>query len=137
MNLTHTEECLQAKAEVERRQEAWRKRWPNHCEDCNGVQEYPCPTCLTRGICPRCGGEEGVDVSGDYAFCRSCGYREDAEIDHRDHPDYCCLPDGYTCNCRVQEVEVKRKAIEWYQLQRHNAALRIEELEAEIARLMQ
>ena len=101
MRHEHTAQCQRQHVllQVERAQYA--ARWPNHCRKCHGegftwytydpspagvalspgyLEDYdPCPDCVEKGICPRCGEQvwtaESWD-SGDPVICPRCGWEE-------------------------------------------------------------
>lgn len=102
--MNHTDECVQATEAAQKAQEAWAAQWPNHCKTCKGVGGWvdtfdpspagvplgagvmhdcdPCPDCVERGICPRCGQpgltdeERGDDSTGE-GPCKQCGWNHD------------------------------------------------------------
>lgn len=70
--------------------EAWKARWPNHCEACGGwgvfqyVNANTGETTLTlcdalpAGACHRCGDPQGIDPDDEvHPQCRSCGWNQD------------------------------------------------------------
>lgn len=86
----HKEGCWYPGAMVEALRYA--KAWPNCCTQCtgwggfvwhdldSGYQEFdPCPKCLEKGTCPRCGGgviSEAYWDAGHYTNCDNCGFIE-------------------------------------------------------------
>jgi hypothetical protein len=90
MVVVHREGCWYPKAIEENRR--WSEHWPYACERCGGwggfsfydhdtgYQGYdPCPDCLERGYCPRCGGgviTEAYWDAGHVAICDNCSYVE-------------------------------------------------------------
>lgn len=76
MTIFHTDECEAANARLRAEREAWEKRWPNYCRECEGfggrtysydpspagvslssgtMQDFdPCEACGEHDLCPRC-----------------------------------------------------------------------------------
>ncbi len=113
-NFEHTEGCKQTHEEHLARRGAYISLWSNYCRTCCGAGNTcwtedpspagislssgslvfcdPCPDCLERGICPRCGQQvwDSNDFTGDPVACPECGWREES-------PD--CLPPEPECRC--------------------------------------
>lgn len=86
----HKDGCWYPKDMLE--EAAYQERWPNHCGRCDGWGGFPfhdsdtgysgadpCPECLERNRCPRCGGgiiAEAYWDASQYAVCDNCGYIE-------------------------------------------------------------
>ena len=114
MKYKHTPQCQQAHTRYQVDKARYAARWPGYCHTCggNGITCYtydpspagvclssgwmidcdPCPDCLERGICPRCGEEAwgDDDFDGEPVTCPHCGWQED-------NPD--CLPPEPECYC--------------------------------------
>ena len=78
-------------AETVAANEAWCKRWPNHCEKCEGKggfqwvemhgfthgageQMYDICACVEAGNCPRCGTVAWAVDNEDETPCPTCGW---------------------------------------------------------------
>lgn len=99
-NLIHSEHCKKNSKLVDESRAAYAEQWPNYCKTCGGwggelysfdpspagvslssgsMQDYdPCPDCIDKAICPRCGHVHNLDhdfYCGD-APCDVCGFVE-------------------------------------------------------------
>jgi hypothetical protein len=112
--MDHTDECLSAHARWQQDDQQWLARWPHHCRRCGGWGEGselydpspsgvalppgyihlsdPCPECVERGLCPRCGAS-GLPEDGP---CAACGWNHD---DGRPpQPEcWCHCEEGHSC----------------------------------------
>ncbi len=43
----------------------------DECEQCVGTGRYVCKPCDGSGVCPRCGGEAEIEISGGQRYARS------------------------------------------------------------------
>jgi len=112
----HTAECLARWRPYEERRRAWAAAHPNHCPHCEGWGGFascydpspagvglspgcmpdwdPCPKCLERGVCPRCG-QETLVPDDEPEACTSCGWS-------MSDPDG--MPPPYECGCAYMGV---------------------------------
>ena len=122
--------CLERKKKHEQAIADYKSAWPNFCRKCNGwgghAYDYdpspagvclapgtmtdfdPCPHCIEKGICPRCGGvnpDPEAFCDEDYA-CIHCGW---VQADGGRPRDWC-----EECDQWMDEVPNKFDAIEFY-----------------------
>ena len=98
--MKHTDWCIQTHADYEHAIKRYDRRWPEHCTNCHasgvitwqedpspsgvglspGTMTFadPCPDCLEKGACPRCGNNNGHGwCIGEMEPCPACGWSED------------------------------------------------------------
>jgi hypothetical protein len=110
--MEHTAECLHRTQLFTEAIAEYQARWPNYCRKCNGwgsktvydsieawgancsmPSEEPCPDCLEKDLCPRCGVLMGLDWENiTYAACPHCGWSEE-------EADGCPELDVDDCSC--------------------------------------
>ena len=125
----HTPDCDEQQARYEQDIAAYVSKWPDYCQKCGGAgytyYEYdpspagvalspgtmtdadPCPDCIEKGKCPRCGKvvfsiEDWDD--GEPVICPECGWNEEK-------PDI--APEQPECWCWEQDaIEAERQIYE-------------------------
>ena len=118
----HTPEC---QAQIEKTKAAivaWKEKWPNYCQECDGAGKHlwfekrdcgysepmgePCE-CTEQGICPRCGAQ-GIDHETAEGPCSECGWNfDDSMPEHLG--DYGCWEIGW----QAEEIETERLIAEF------------------------
>jgi len=113
---THSYACIYSGSRGEFRRWAWMQKWPNACPVCeaNGVTrslDDPCPNCLERGFCPRCGEaawlKEDFDKavhSVDGVTCPFCEWNEVEALEPGATKKGLVMPYGWECYCWENEV---------------------------------
>lgn len=109
----HSAECKAAYADWERRFAEFEAKYPNYCQFCGGhgghisyydpspagmslgsgwMLDYePCPECIEKGICPRCGAKfDGDPECDDFDVCDECGFSAETPDDAPEEPECLC-----------------------------------------------
>lgn len=88
---------------------AWSQKWHNACPDCEGHGytrggEDPCPTCVERGCCPRCGEqawrEDDFQNAGPRGVtCPFCDWNEASALEYGAEQAGLVMPAEMECWC--------------------------------------
>lgn len=105
---------------------AYATKYPSYCQHCGGwggsVYSYdpspagvslssgcmydwePCPECLEKGICPRCGTQHDPDSEwwAEPSGCPSCGWTEDDGTEWHRQTDG--MPPPWECYCWEDDI---------------------------------
>ena len=114
----HTSSCMALQNRLSHQNHVFMLAYPHHCTECDGIGVHisrfdpsasgvslahggcfmeiePCPSCLEKGYCPKCG--ESVDwleysdrFQEDHYLCSSCGWRDNDYSQSRFFSDYEC-----------------------------------------------
>lgn len=120
--MEHSPECKKQQIVAACKQTAWKKRWPNFCQKCNGYggiicdgshpygptyaqENDPCKDCAGSQSphCPRCSMPWTDDLVGDlfdgFLDCPGCGWDWNNNDDGED-----VLPPNHECFCTWRDV---------------------------------
>jgi hypothetical protein len=121
--MEHTEQCLRDAEHFSEMLEKYETEFPNYCRHCSGwgmfysyydpspsgvglgighmIDSDPCPKCMEKGNCPRCGHHhEDEDWGSEFPTrCELCGWGEDDNDGIPEPPEcYCWMNDQETAN---------------------------------------
>ena len=107
--------------------------WPSYCRKCDGqgghgyyydpspagvslssgqMFDYdPCPECVEKGICPRCGNQVWTedDFGSDLVTCSACGWKEEDPDAAPEQPECWCWEIEEAALFRQTELEIDQR----------------------------
>jgi len=121
---SHTGFCKQSRSAYYEKKAKFISQWRGYCRTCSGlggkydmfdpsaagvslspgymIEFEPCPDCLEKDACPRCG-ERGLDIDpDDRARCGHCSWTE--ENAESDFSGEYCLPPEPECLCFEDDI---------------------------------
>lgn len=117
VDVEHKKGCIELQKMEDRK--LYEQAWPHHCRNCEGwgghygsfdpspagvslssgslVEVDPCPECVEKSVCPRCGVKDEAHVlTGDeFENCTQCDWRWD-----EDHG----MPELDICACEYEDA---------------------------------